>query len=293
MRRLVPIIGVLTIIAWASAYPLVRLAMTAVPSVPLAALRYALAAFCAVLWLCCKRLPVPALADWPRLVACGLSGITFYNIFFNLGERHVSSATTSLIIALAPIMAGLIAVIWCRERLTVWSWIGSFLSFGGVLVIVLGHGGHVPVNGDVVLVFLAAFCMAVFSVLQKPLVQHYGGMVVTCWVLIIGSVALSPWLGQGMVALLRSPPKIWLYVLELALVPAVLGYAGWSVVVGALGAARAVIFLYLVPPVTFILSFLLEGSWPDLPTLLGGGVVMFGVSIAQLLGRRKSRPVED
>ncbi|WP_236646523.1 DMT family transporter [Aristophania vespae] len=122
--------------------------------------------------------------------------------------------------------------------------------------------------------------------LQRPLLHRYGGLTVTACVLIIGAIFLSPWLGEGSKILLNAPPRAWLCVIELGVFPAAIGYASWSYVIHALGVAKGTIFLYFLPPMTFLLAFFLEGSWPDLYTILGGAIVMIGVALAH----KKKRP---
>ncbi|WP_236646522.1 DMT family transporter [Aristophania vespae] len=140
-QRFLPLYILVSIVSWASAYPVVRLAMRDIPPIPLASLRYMLAATLGLLWLAWKRPALPSLRDCPRLVLSGILGITLYNIFFNLGEQSVSSGVTSLIIASAPIMAGLMAVAFTKETLSLFGWLGSLLGFGGIALIVSGQKG--------------------------------------------------------------------------------------------------------------------------------------------------------
>lgn len=281
-RRFIPLCVLVSVLSWASAYPVVRLALRDLPPLPLAALRYALAALLAATWLLVTRAPVPRWRDGPRLLACGVFGITLYNIFFNLGETTLSSGATSLVIATGPIMAGLLAVLFTQERVTGWGWLGSLTSFAGVAVIVSGQKEGLTFGSGAGMALIAAFCAAMYTVLQRPLVQRYGGLTVTAYVLMIGAFFLLPWLREGVAHLSHAPARAWWCVAELGLVPAVIGYAVWSFVIGALGAARGAMMLYFLPPVTFILAFLLEGVWPDLVTLLGGAVVLLGVGMSRI-----------
>lgn len=281
-RRFVFLCVFISVLSWASAYPVVRLALRDLPPLPLAALRYGLAALVAVLWLAYRRPVLPSWHDVPRLIGCGVLGITLYNIFFNLGETTLSSGATSLVIASGPIMAALLAVCFTRETLSRWGWIGSLLSFTGVAVIASGQKGGLAFGSGAVLALVAAFCSASYTVLQRPLVQRYGGLTVTAYVLIIGAFFLLPWLREGLIRLHDAPTRAWWCVFELGLFPAAIGYGVWSYVIGALGAARGAMMLYLLPPVTFVLAFILEGVWPDLFTLLGGAVVLLGVGMTRI-----------
>lgn len=273
---------IISILSWSSAYPVVRLAMRDIPPLPLASLRYGLAALLVCLWLIYKRPVMPAWRDVPRLILSGVFGIALYNIFFNLGEQTLSSGATSLVIASSPIMAGLLAVMLTRERLSVWGWVGSLVSFGGVAFIVNSQKDALTFGAGAGMALLAAFCAAAYTVLQRPLVQRYGGLTVTSYILMIGALFLSPWLKEGISTLHHAPYRAWWCVLELSVFPAVIGYGLWSYVIGALGAARGAMMLYFLPPVTFILAFILEGTWPDTFTVVGGIIIFIGVSMTRL-----------
>ncbi|NVN13478.1 EamA family transporter, partial [Nguyenibacter vanlangensis] len=53
--RLLPLIAAIAILSWASAYPVVRIALRDLPPVPLAAMRYSVAAVLAAAWLAWTR----------------------------------------------------------------------------------------------------------------------------------------------------------------------------------------------------------------------------------------------
>jgi drug/metabolite transporter (DMT)-like permease len=74
-------------------------------------------------------------------------------------------------------------------------------------------------------------------------------------------------------------------VIYLGLVPALPSAATWTYALGALGAARAANFLYLVPPVATALAFFWAGEVPSLTTLAGGAVVLTGVVLVNRFGR--------
>ncbi|WP_040507532.1 DMT family transporter [Gluconobacter morbifer] len=284
--RALPFFIVIAICSWASAYPVVRIALHDFTPVPLAALRYAIAAVLAAGWLLWKKPPVPRGKDILQLLACGLIGISFYNIFFNLGEVTVSSGAASLLISAAPLMAAILATLCLGERMSVWGWGGSILSFAGVLLIAQGQHGGLSFGSGATFVFCAAVCGAVYTILQKGLIHRYGALATIAYVLMTGALFLSPWLLQGMKEFAGGSWQGRACVLELGIFPAAFGYAAWAFVIGHMGAARGAALLYLLPPAAMALAYVLTGEVPSLRTLLGGAVVMAGVMLANLYGRR-------
>jgi drug/metabolite transporter (DMT)-like permease len=284
VARFIPLIVAIAILSWASAYPVVRIALRDLPPIPLAAARYAVAATLATAWLAWKRPPLPAWADVPRILACGVIGIALYNIFFNTGEVTVSAGAASLLISAAPLIAALIAVAFLGERLALWGWGGSLLSFAGVVLIAEGQVGGMSFGSGATLVFGAAFCGALYTTLQKRLVLRYGALPSICYILIAGALCLAPWLPRALAILPHAPVRCWAAVLELGIFPAAIGYAAWAVVVGHMGAARGAGLFYLLPPATLVLAFVLTGEIPSPRTLVGGAIVMAGVVVTNTYG---------
>lgn len=275
----------LAILSWASAYPVVRLALQVLPPIPLAAARYALAAVIALVWVGWTRPRLPRVQDLPRFVVCGAIGISLYNILFNLGEQTVSAGAASLLISFSPLIAALLAVGVMGERLSVWGWVGSLVSFCGVVLVAQGQPGGLTFGSGAADVLGAAFSAAVYNAVQKKLVAVYGALATTAYVLIIGAVLLTPWLPQAVQSLQTAPVTGWILVVQLAVFPAILGYAAWAHVVGRIGVARSSGFIYLLSPATLLLAFLITAEVPSLRMLVGGAIILAGVGLMNTLGR--------
>lgn len=277
--------------SWASAYPLIRLALVYLSPVPLAAVRYAVAALFLVPWLVATRAALPKGADIPRFLLCGGVGIALYNFLLNTGERTVSAGAASLLINIAPFLAAIVAVLFMGESLTLLGWVGSVISFAGVVLIGSGQPGGFSFGSGATYVLGGAVCSAVYYLLQKPLILRYGALPTTAWNLLAGALVLLPWLPQGMGQLHGQGAYPWVLVAILSLVPAIAGYAAWAKVVGRVGVAASSGFLYLLAPTTLVLAFFMTAEVPSLTTLLGGAVVMGGVALMQLYGRPSPTPL--
>ncbi|GBR54224.1 hypothetical protein AA106555_1602 [Neokomagataea thailandica NBRC 106555] len=190
-----------------------------------------------------------------------------------------------------PLIAALLASIFLGERLSARGWLGSFISFIGVALISLNEGGGVRLGQGAIFIIGAACCGALYTILQKRLIRKYGALPVIAYVLIIGGLLLSPWLKQGIEAASAAGAVTRWSVVELAVLPAALGYAAWGYVIGQMGASRGVLFMYLLPPVTMILAFILSGEVPRFSTLEGGSVVMAGLALATYPARRREQPI--
>ena len=65
-----------------------------------------------LIWVLLTRPQMPRRRDWPLAALCGLLGFTIYNITFNYGETHVTSATAGFMVNIAPIFSMLWAMLW-------------------------------------------------------------------------------------------------------------------------------------------------------------------------------------
>jgi drug/metabolite transporter (DMT)-like permease len=274
-----------TVLLWASAFPVVRLALKSFDPVPLAALRFAIATPWWLAWFFWRNPQRPSRPALARFLICGLVGIALYNVLLNSGQLTIPAGAASFIVNTVPVITAILAVLFLGEPFRGWAWGGTALSFGGVVLIASSQPGGLSFGAGAMLVFGAACCQAVFFVLQRPLVGAYGAKTCATFVIVFGALCLSPWLPQALVQAQVASPQGLASVLYLGVAPAAIGYATWSVAQGYYGASRAANFLYLVPPVAVALAFLLVAETPSVVTVVGGMVAIAGVVIVNTWGR--------
>ncbi len=285
-----PLIGLTaalaTVLLWASAFPVIGIALRAFEPVPLAALRFAIATPLWIAWLSWRRPPLPGALDLARLLVCAAIGIALYNVLLNTGQVTVSAGAASFIVNTVPVITAILAVAFLRERFRIWAWIGTALSFAGVALIASGQPRGLSFGAGAMLVFGAAMCQAIFFVLQRPLIARYGAKSCAAFVIGLGALWLAPWLPAALDQAQVASPAALAAVVYLGIAPAAIGYPTWGAAQAFFGASRAANFLYLVPPVAVALAFGLNGESPGLLTLLGGAAAIAGVVLVNTLGRR-------
>jgi drug/metabolite transporter (DMT)-like permease len=285
----------LTVVLWASAFPLIHIALAGFAPLPLAASRFCLAAIVAAGWVLIARPAVPSRRDAATFLACGLIGIALYNAFLNTGQRTVSPGAASFLINCGPIITAALATIFLRERFGLGAWIGSAIAFGGVAIIAAGQLGGLGFGAGASLILLAALCQASYFIIQRPLVPRYGALASTAYTIIAGALLLTPWLPAGISSLNAAGPGSAAAhaLIALVILPSIFGYAAWTFGLGRLGAARAANFLYLVPPLATSIAYALTGEAPNLATVLGGGLAIAGVAVVNLRSKfAHARPAD-
>jgi drug/metabolite transporter (DMT)-like permease len=160
------------------------------------------------------------------------------------------------------------------------------VGFSGVALIASGQPGGLSFGTGSTLIVLAAACAAAYSILQRPLFARAEPLDVTALVIVAGALSLTPWLPGGISQVVRARPDTWLMVMFLAIGPGIIGQSCWTYALKSFGAARAGQFLYLVPPSSVGLAWLLLGEIPQANTILGGALALAGVIIVNSWGRR-------
>ena len=280
-------------VAWASAFPAIRIALAAYSPAQLALFRFVVAGAVLLGIGGAARLRPPAARDLLSIGLLGALGIAGYAVLLGYGQQHVPAGSASMLIASAPVWMVVIAAALGREKPTAGALIGIGVSFSGVALIAAGRGLGPAFGPHALAVLGAAVAGAVYNILQRPLVAKYGALRFTIVAVWGGAIALLPAASGIFGAVRAAPPSATLAVLYLAVVPGALGYAAWAYVLGRTSAATAGSALYLIPAVSMLLSNALLGEVPSRIGLIGGALVIAGVAIVhrRAAARRAAAPV--
>ena len=282
-----------TLVTWASAFAAIRHAVHGFPPGSLALIRFAIASFTlAALMLPTRRVVLRALPRGDRIgfLVMGFVGIVVYHVALNAGQRTVEAGTGSLLINIGPIWTALIATAFLGERLGWRGWAGTALAFAGAAILSIGAAGGVRFEGDVGLVLLASVAQAVYFVISKRYLARYRPIEATCFMMWLGTLFLLPFAPELLRALRTASPAEVASAIYLGVVPGALGYITWTYVLSRLPASRASSFLYLVPPLAYLIAWITLHEKPGIEALLGGVPILAGLALVNARVKEKDPP---
>ncbi|WP_317204143.1 DMT family transporter [Janthinobacterium sp.] len=223
----------------------------------------------------------------PKLFTLGVLGMVMYQCLAYVAARTTSASNMGILASLMPLLAVGLSVLLLGEAATVGGVAGGLLSLLG-LAYLLSHGDplgllrHGAAVGDA-LMLLACLSYALYGVLLKrwkiPLNNWHSLLIQICCALPVLFVYY----------LARSAPPLTAAGLPLVLfagIPAsVLAPFLWMHGVGKLGASRTTTLMNLLPVFTVAIALLFLGETLHGYDVIGGGVTLLGVVLAQYLKR--------
>lgn len=234
--------------------------------------------------------------DWGRLILIGVIGVTILNMAVLFGQSMLPASLASLIVTSNPVFTAVISRIVLGEPLTPRKLAGIALAFAG-LVVVLRWGGVGSEGfglgrlGGVLILMIAPFSWAIYTVLSKPLLARHSSVHVAAYSTMIGAVGFLP------IPIVRSgtldrignmSATGWRAALFATLISFVFAYILWYRGLRMLTASQAAVYIYLVPVFGLLSAWLVLGEQPTMFLLLGGAVILAGVILTNSGGWQRA-----
>ncbi|MET0018058.1 EamA family transporter [Oscillibacter sp.] len=279
----------LTILFWSLAYVLTRLTLQYFSAFSLGFLRYAVASCALLVIILTAKIKAPGKADLKWFLLSGFFGFFLYMIAFNKGCETVTAATSSVIIAIVPVITALLARFIYEEKLSGIQWAATAVEFSGVIVLTLLNHAF-SLNSGVFWLLLAAVSLGVYNLLQRKLTKIYSGLQASAYSIFAGTVMLAVFLPASVREARGAPSFQLIYIVILGVFSSAVAYATWAQAFKKAKQTSSVSnYMFITPFLTTLLGFLLAGETPDLPTTAGGAVILTGVLIFNFGGRIHDR----
>lgn len=232
------------------------------------------------------RRPVPR-SEWRAIALLGIVWLALPFLLFSIAQQSIDSSLAGMLNAAAPLFVAVVGALAFGKRSGPRQQIGLLVGFLGVVVISWPAvvGAHASVLG-VVLVLLATLCYGFAGNMAAPLQVRNGSLPV---ILRAGLVALVASLPLGL-ASIPSSTFAWssmLAVASLGVFGTALGFAGFTTLLGRVGAARGSVTIYFLPLVAMVLGAVVRNEAIAALSVAGTGLVVVGAYMAS----RAEKPV--
>ncbi len=209
----------------------------------------------------------------------------------SFGLTYVSATVGSVLISTIPVFATIGAWILFRERLKVINYAGIVLSFLGVLVFLINGDGTLSFNTrGLALLALAVFSAVGYNLILGRLVGSYSPAFIVTVQNSIGAILFLPvFIFTDFRHFINTPFTFSSFVpiLELSVFASCGAFIFFAYSVRNMGVTRANVFTNFIPMFTAIFSFFILGDKFSFQNVLGMIIVIAGIYMAQVNGRRK------
>ncbi|MDR7298426.1 drug/metabolite transporter (DMT)-like permease [Pelomonas aquatica] len=294
-----PLLAALAVVlTWGLNFPLQKALFVEVGPLAFLGLRYLLVPFCAVALLCWRfgsRWPrLDRREVWP-LVRLTLIGQGLHLLLSAYGVDGSTAFSASVLLACGPVFTLLILRLSGVERLSNGQVAGVATAATGALLFtsdkLLAADWHAGL-GDLTLLAAAAL-FSYYTVAAKPLIQHHGGVTVLGYGSLVCTLPMLLWCAPALAALdwRAQPGWVWAGTAWQVAGGGFIGWLAWGWANEARGVARTAPLIYLMPLVAGTAAWLWGGEQFSAHKLLGAGVILAGVALAQFSpSNRAPRP---
>lgn len=208
------------------------------------------------------------------------------------GLTYVSATVCSVLISTIPVFATIGAWLLFKERLKVINYAGIILSFIGVLIFILNRDGSLSFNiRGLGLLMIAVLSAVGYNLTLSRLVGHYSPVYIVNVQNIIGSILFLPlFLILDFKKFIHTPLAIEMFIpiLKLAIFASCGAFILFGYSMRNMGITRANVFSNSIPLFTALFSFMLFGEQLTIQNIAGMAIVIAGLFMSQMNGRKKS-----
>lgn len=271
-----------TVLFWSLSYVFTRLALDYFSAFSIGFLRYFFAALALGIAAFSTKMKLPRRQDLPWFLAAGSFGFFLYMIGFNQGLMTVTASTGSVVIATVPVLTALFALFFYKEKLRGFQWAAILIEFIGVAVLMLMNSVF-SINTGLFWLMGAAISLSLYNLVQRRLTRTYSGLQSATFSIFFGALLLGVFLPGALGEMPAAPPIAFVYVAIMGVFPSAVGYAFWAKALSkAKKTSQVSNYMFITPFATTILGFLMAGEIPDRATVLGGGIILFGMLVFNL-----------
>jgi drug/metabolite transporter (DMT)-like permease len=226
-------------------------------------------------------------------IGAGLCGVTMYFLLENIALTYTLASNVGIIVSVSPFFTAVIAHFFLKgESLRPRFFVSFAVAMLGIILISFNGSYILKLNpmGDI-LVVLACIFWSVYSILMRKISGlGYHNVGCTRRIFFYGMLFMLPplLLSDSHLNLSRfAEPVNLLNMLFLGLGASALCFVTWNWCVGILGAIKTSAYIYLVPVITIVASYLILQEHITGTALLGTILTLLGLFLSEKKQKEK------
>lgn len=278
-KKIYHVYALLAVMLWAVAYVFTRKLSPYFSALSIAFLRFSTASVTVTVIMLVKKMKMPDKKAWPWLILAGISGFFFGIWTFNIASRTVPAAAAGAISSINPVLTALMARIFYKEKLPAIRYVSIGICAAGIVLLVALRGG-VDANIGSFIMLLSSALWAVNYVVTRKITHMMPAFQVSAFSILIGTVPMLFFAPKAVDELAEAPPISYLYIIIMGVFSAALAYYMFAKALEMAEKTSTVTnYPFLSPFFSAFFGFVFLGEVLDMPTIVGGTVVIIGLAI--------------
>lgn len=278
--------ALLTIAIWGSTFIATKVLLTDFQPVEILFVRFVLG-FLVLFIVSPRRLKTTGWKQELTFAAAGLCGIYLYYLLENIALTFTLASNVGVIVSIAPFFVALLSQLFMRseEKLHLRFFIGFIVAMVGIMCISF-NGTQMQLNpaGDILAV-AAAIVWGFYSILTKK-ISTYGYSVIlsTRRTFFYGILFMIPTLSVFDVSMDISRFANLTYLfnfLYLGVGASAICFVTWNYAVKELGAVKTSVYIYMLPVITVITSFIILHEKLTVLSVVGTLLTLAGLFLSE------------
>lgn len=289
-QQKIDLIGILflltAMLTWASSFIALKAAIGPIGPMSVVFGRMVIASLCFVYFIPqFKKLPFTK-KDVKYILLLTLFEPCFYFIFEAKALQLTTASQAGMITSMMPMMTAIAAGFVLKEKITPKVLIGSFLAVIGAIWLSLGaqsseHASN-PLLGNF-LEFCAMVCGTWYAISVRYLSQRFSALFLTAVQAFVGSIFFAPLAGYEYLTMsMNMSWEVFGWMAYLGVVVTLGGYGMFNLALSRIEAARASVFVNLIPVFTVFLAYFFLNEVLSPTEMMASMVIFSGIIITQL-----------
>ncbi len=221
--------------------------------------------------------------DLPFFAVYGFLAVTLNFWTYFSAVKFTTLAVAITLLYTYPAFVALLSALFLGERLTATKVVAVVVTLSGSTLVAQVHQTdwlRLNLRG-ILFGVLAGITAATYSIFGKRALARYAPWTVVLYAFAMGGVFLAAMSGRGLLSALRYPAAAWLWILALALIPSLGGYALYTIGLRDLPASQASIIATWEVVTAGFLGWLVFREYLVATQYLGAALVCFGIGWIQ------------